>query len=89
MIELSETAKMGVLAATQSFDATYEGFTFDDFMRTVSTLTAWNAQGRAGPQSDDNRVKGMIDEGYSATRSHIDQIRNEIEVHRLELLAER
>ena len=36
-----------------------------------------------------DRVKFMIESGFNATKAHIDQIRNEIEVKRLELLTER
>ena len=35
------------------------------------------------------RVRVMIESGYQDTRAHIDKIRNEIEVTRLELLTER
>ena len=75
--------------ATQSLDSRYEGFTFDDFIRMVKTLSAWNVQGRADTISNDDRVRNMIDGGYKSTKTHIDQIRNEIEVHRLELMSQR
>ena len=78
--ELSEDAKVKVLRATQSFDMTYEGFMFEDFMRMLTTLCAWNAQGRPATQSNDDQVRNMITQGYSATQTHIDQIRNDIEV---------
>jgi len=71
---------MSLFKATESFDATYEGFNVDDFMRTVMTLTIWNAQGRRDAISSADKVKAMIDEGYIATETNIGQIRNEIEV---------
>ena len=52
----------------------------DDFMRTVATMAAWNAQSRLIGLSNDDRVRDMIDSGYSGTRTHIDTIRNDIEV---------
>lgn len=65
----------------------------------METLAAWNAQGRKRPDGDDaaldevqrndKRVTKMIVHGYADTQAHISQIRNEIEVQRLELLAER
>ena len=60
-------------------------------MQGMQNLAAWHVQGRASDDipggakgiSDDEKVKAMIDSGYSGTRAHIDRIRNEIEVQRL------
>lgn len=39
--------------------------------------------------TNEDRVKLMIETGYAATKAHVDQIRNEVEAQRLELLTER
>ena len=39
--------------------------------------------------TNEERVKLMIETGYAATQAHVNQIRNEVEAQRLELLTER
>lgn len=86
---MSQEAKTSVYKACESFDQTYSGFSSGDFMNAVITLTAWHTQGRQPGLSSSDKVKAMIEEGYSGSRANIDRIRNEIEVSRLALLSER
>ena len=49
------------------------------------------AAGSDGNQllTNEDRVKLMIETGYAATKAHVDQIRNEVEAQRMELITER
>lgn len=64
-------------------------------MRAVQAICAWHAEerdaqtGPAGGQSQADRIRVLIESGFSATMANIDQIRNEVEVQRLQFLAER
>ena len=96
-MNLDEQTKTNIFNAAQSLDSTYQGFNLDDFMQTVQTLAAWNTQGRTDndlpgggrPITDADRVRVMIDSGFNSSRAQMDKIRNEVEVQRLEILAER
>jgi len=39
--------------------------------------------------SHEERVRVMINSGFQTAKAQLDEIRNEVELHRLELLAER
>lgn len=39
--------------------------------------------------SNEERVRVMIDTGFSSAKAHLDKIRNEVEIARLEIMAER
>ena len=65
-------------------------------MRAVQTLAVWNIQGRTDndlpghrPITDTERIRVMVDNGYNSSRAQLDSIRNEVEVQRLQILAER
>lgn len=105
-LQLSEQERQELYNAVQSLNPEYEGFNLDDFMRSIQTLAAFNAQGRSFDdvfqgdlevqhnkgKGNDNRgrtVDQMIQEGFKHAKDHIDEIRNEIEVQRLELIQER
>lgn len=82
----------------QSLDPEYEGFNLDDFMRAMGSLAAWHKDGRpAGSaaskswanMSNEERVRVMIDSGFSSAKANLDKLRNDVEQQRLELLTER
>ena len=71
-------------------DQTYDGFNLDDFMQAISVIAVWNAKGRNERHiTVQDRINAMIESSFNTSKAHIDQIRNEIEVQRLELLTER
>ena len=41
------------------------------------------------PRGPNEQISGMINSTFHETKAHLDQIRNEVEVQRLELLQER
>lgn len=96
-VKLDPQARKDLYNAMQSLDPDYEGFNLDDFMRTVSSLAAWHQGGRPASlsqseqqnMSNEERVRVMIDQGFSSTKAQLDKIRNEVEIARLEILAER
>ena len=71
-------------------DPTYKGFNLDDFMQAISAIATWNAKGRNKRHiTVQDRINVMVESSFNTTKAHIDQIRNEIEVKRLELLTEK
>ena len=50
--KLDEQTRLDLYNAMQSLDPEYEGFNLDDFMRSMTSLAAWNTEGRpAHPDS--------------------------------------
>ena len=59
-------------------------------MQAISVIAVWNAKGRNERYiTVQDRINAMIESSFNTSKAHIDQIRNEIEVQRLELLTER
>lgn len=93
-VKMSEEQKLNLYNAVQSLDTSYNGMNLDDFMTAVSTMATWRVKGRteedvARPVTMQERIKVMIESSFSATKVSIDSVRNEIEVERLQLLAQK
>ena len=66
-------------------------------MRAITSLSAWHKEGRPaapdplieGHSHDKERVRVMVDSGFGQAKANQDKIRNEVEVQRLQLLADR
>ena len=86
---MSKEALESVYHSANSLDPSYDGIECNDIHKILITLAAWNVQGRPIGVSNDDRVRSMIDSAFNDTFTHIDTTRNDIEVQRLELLAER
>ena len=86
-----QQARRDLYNAMQSLDPEFEGFNLDDFMRSMTNLAAWHKDGRpAGAPASNNksnwanlsneeRVRVMIDSGFSSARANLDKLRNDVE----------
>ena len=85
-------ARQNLYKALQSLNPEYEGYSLDDFMRAITSLSAWHKEGRplaSEEKSNEERVHAMIDSGFSSAKANLDKIWNEVEQKRLEVLTER
>ena len=96
-VHLGEEQTHNLFNAVQSVDPSYNGFNLDEFMQGVSVLAAWNVKGRSEHDSSrgassitpQDRVNAMVDTSFNTTKVHLDELRNEVEVARLQVLAEK